>query len=200
MGFFSGDKTAKREAERARKEEAERQARIKAGTAAIDQTFGTFNDSFYDTIARNAENAQLPQVNQDYARTQGQLGFNLAGRGLLNSSVRDQRTASLAEELTKTKRNIADAGLSQANKLRMDVEDARNRSYSQLLQSADPSQATASATRAASALSQPSPIGPAGSFFNDWTQIYLTNKAAKAENPDVQPLFNFSGGSSRTIG
>lgn len=200
MGFFSGDKTAKKEAARARQEEAERQARIKLGTEAIDRTFGTFNDSFYDTIARNVENAQMPQVNQDYARTQGQLGFNLAGRGLLNSSVRDQREASLAEELTKTRRNIADAGLSQANKLRMDVEDARNRSYSQLLQSADPSQATATATRAASELSKPSPVGPVGSFFGDWTQIYLQNKVARAENPETQPLFNFGGGSSRVIG
>ena len=201
MGFFSTDKTAKREAERAQREETARQARIKQGTAAIDSTFGTFDDNFFNTFAGNVERAQLPQVNQDYARTQGQLGFNLAGRGLLNSSVRDQREASLAEELTKTKRNIADAGLSQANKLRMDVEDARGRSYNQLLQSADPGQATATATREASSLSKPSPIGPTGSFFGDWSSIYLQNKATQAGNPDVSPMFSMGSSSpSRTIG
>jgi hypothetical protein len=201
MGFFSTDKTAKREAARAQQEEAARQARIKQGTAAIDSTFASFGDSFFNNFARDVERAQLPQVNQDYARTQGDLSFNLAGRGLLNSSVRDQREASLAEELTKTKRNLADAGLSQANKLRMDVEDARSRSYNQLLQSADPGQATATATREASSLSKPSPIGPVGSFFGDWSSIYLQNKAAKIGDPTVTPMFSVgANNSSRVIG
>jgi hypothetical protein len=201
MGFFSSDKTAKNEAIRAQQEEAARQARIKQGTAAIDSTFGSFGDSFFNNFARDVERAQLPQVNQDYARTQSDLSFNLAGRGLLNSSVRDQREASLAEELTKTKRNIADAGLSQANKLRMDVEDARGRSYNQLLQSADPGQATATATREASSLSKPSPIGPVGSFFGDWSSIYLQNKAANIGDPTASPMFSMGSGSpSRTIG
>ena len=62
----------------------------------------------------------------------------------------------------------------------------------QLYQSADPAAATATATREASGLTQASPVGPMGNFFADWSNIYMTNLAARSENPATPKLFDWS--------
>jgi len=205
MGLF-GDNTAKKEAARARQEEAARQQRITSGTAAIDKQFGTFGDAWYDTKAQEYSDLAIPQLNQEAARTQGNLTFGLAGRGLLNSSVRDQRQQSFENEVAKQRRIVADTGIGQANELRAKVEDARSRAMSQLYQSSDPAQATATATREASGLQKASPVGPTGSFFADWSGIYMNNAEARASNPNTPKLFDWSsfgsgggGGSSRMV-
>lgn len=190
--------SGKKEAARARADEAARQGRIQAGTAAIDTAFGGFDNSFYDQRAKDYEAAALPEVNQQFTRTRNSLGYALANRGLLNSSVRDQRTQSLAEELAKQKRIVADSGLSQANDLRASVEDSRNRVYGQLLSSADPVQATQAANRAAAGIVQPSPVGALGQVFNDWSQIYLADNLARANN--VSQPFSFGGTNTGSSG
>lgn len=192
MGMCGG---SNKDAAQAQADEAARQARIKEGTAAIDKVFAEFDDGFFDRRAKEYFDFALPTLNLESARTRGNLAFDLANRGLLRSSVRNQREQSLANEVDKQKRIIGDAGLSQANALRASVEDARGRVYNQLLASADPANATAAATRAASDLKTPSPVGPIGNFFSDWSSIYLANKSAREENPNTQPLFGWGGGS-----
>lgn len=189
--------SGKKEADRARADEEARKQRIREGTAAIDQQFAGFDDAFFGQRAQDYEDAQLPEVNQQFTRTRNSLGFALANKGLLNSSVRDQRTQSLANELEKQKRIVADTGLSQANDLRASVEDSRNRIYSQLLSSADPAQATASANRVAAGIVQPSPVGALGQVFNDWSQIYLADSLARENSRATAPVsFGGSGGGS----
>lgn len=191
MGIFSN--SAKKEAERARADEAARQQRIQQGTAAIDTAFSGFDEPFFTQRAQDYENAQLPELNQQFNRTRNSLGFALAGRGLLNSSVRDQRTQSLANELAKQKRIVADTGLSQANDLRASLEDSRSRIYNQLLSSSDPAQATASANRAASGIVQQSPVGAIGQVFDDWSRIYIADSLSRANNPAQAAPFSFGG-------
>lgn len=201
MGFCGGGDGG---AGAARAEEAARQQRIKTGTAAIDSTFSSFTPEFFEQRAQDYTNAAMPTLTQEHNRTKNSLGYALAERGLLNSSTRDQRENSLEAELNKQKRIIGDTGLGQANDLRQKVESSRNEIYSQLLASADPAQASAAALRQSSALSSPSPVGSIGNFFNDWSNIYLTNQAARASDPNVQPMFSWGGSgnknSSRIVG
>ena len=187
----------------AKADEAARQARIKAGTQAIDQKFSSFDDKFYNSRAQDYFDASLPQLGMEHARTKNTLGYAMAQRGLLNSSVRDQRENSLENELAKQRRQIGDQGLSQANDLRAKVEDSRSRIYQQLLQSGDPSQATAAATRESAGLAIPSPVGAIGGFFNDWSNVYLANQMNKAQTGQMNPGFSFGGSnkaSSRIVG
>jgi hypothetical protein len=186
-----------KDAQQARADEEARKARIDQGVKNIDKTFAGFNDEFYKQREQDYFNAALPTLNMESARTRNDLAYSLASRGLLNSSVKNQREASFANEVAKQRRAIADQGLSQANSLRASVEDARGRVYNQLLASADPAQATAAATRAQSDLTQPSPVGSIGNFFADWSNIYLANRTANAMNPEVQPMFG-GGGSRRS--
>ena len=190
------------DAQQARADEAARQARIKSGTEAIDRQFSGFNDNFYNQRAQAVFDANLPTLGSEYARTRNSLGYALAGRGLLNSSVRDQRENSLENEMAKQRRIIGDQGLSQANDLRSKVEDSRSRIYQQLLSSADPSQATAAATRESANLMTPSPVGALGNFFNDWSNVYLANKQAQASQPQGAG-YSFGGSnksSARIVG
>lgn len=200
MGFCGGGDGG---AAQAQKDEKARQDRIKQGTAAIDKAFGGFDQNFYDQRAKDYFGAAMPTLTEEHNRTRNSLGYALAERGLLNSSVRNQRENSLAAELDKQKRIVGDTGLGQANDLRSKIENSRNEIYSQLLASADPAQATAAALRQSSALAQPSPVGTLGNFFNDWSNIYLANNAARASDPSIQPMFTWGGGnksSSRIVG
>lgn len=192
MGMCGGSNN---DAARARREEEARQARIKEGTAAIDQKFAGFDDKFYNDRTQAYFDANLPVLNSEYNRTKNTLGYAMAERGLLNSSARDMTEASLANEMAKQKRIVGDTGLSQANELRAKVEDSRGRIYQQLLQSADPANATAAATREASNLSVPSPVGAIGNFFADWSNVYLANRMSQASQPTGG--YSFGGGSSR---
>lgn len=195
MGMCGG---SNKDAEQARADEAARQDRIKQGTLAIDRQFSTFDDKFYDQRSKDYFNAVLPEFNREQARTRNDLAYQLASRGLMRSSARNQRENSFALEVDKQRRIIGDQGLSQANALRASVEEARGQVYNQLLASADPAQATAAATRAQANLTTPSPVGPVGNFFADWSNIYLQNKAARAENPNVPALFG--GTNNRSSG
>ena len=186
----------------AKKDEEARQARIKAGTEAINQKFASFDNGFYDKRAQAVFDANLPQLNMEHARTKNTLGYAMASRGLLNSSVRDQRANSLENELEKQRRVVGDLGLSQANDLRAKVEDSRGRIYQQLLQSADPATATAAATRESANLTTPSPVGAIGGFFNDWSNVYLAGKMADASKPSAGAGYSFGGNksSARIVG
>lgn len=196
MGMCGG---SNKDAAQARADEAARQARIEQGTKNIDRVYSGFDDKFYEQRSQDYFNKALPTLNMEQARTKQELAYQLANRGLLRSSARNQRENSFALEVEKQRRAIADQGLSQANSLRAAVEESRGNVYNQLLASADPAQATAAATRAQANLTTPSPIGPIGNFFADWSNIYLTNKAARAENPNVQPLFGMNNKSSARI-
>jgi hypothetical protein len=186
-----------KDAQQARADEQARQDRIAQGTKSIDATFAGFDDNFYNQRAQDFSNVALPTLNMERTRTRNDLAYNLANKGLLNSSARRQRENSFEQEVAKQRRAIADQGLSQANSLRASVEDARGRVYNQLLASADPAQATAAATRAQSDLMQPSPVGAIGNFFADWSNVYLANKTASAMNPQTQPLMGGFGSGSR---
>lgn len=205
MGFlsklFGSNKSAKHAAAKAEADEKARQDRINQGLEAIDQKFGSFTDAWFNQRAREYFDAAMPTLNMEFARTKNNLAFGMAGRGLLNSSIYNQRRQSLDNEMLKQKRIVADTGIGQANDLRMKLEDARSRITSQLYQSADPAQATAAANRETANLSQPSPMGAIGNFFNDWSNIYMTNQVARAENPYTLPLWGtFSGkGSSKIV-
>ncbi len=181
----------------AKRDEEKRQARIKEGTYAIDQKFAGFDDKFYDKRAQAVFDANLPTLGMEHARTKNSLGYALASRGLLNSSVRDQRENSLENELEKQRRAVGDQGLNQANDLRAKVEDSRSRIYSQLLQSADPANATAAATRESANLTSPSPVTAMGGFFNDWSNIYMAGRVAEASRPVASGGYSF-GGSNRS--
>lgn len=180
--------------------EAERQARIEQGRAAIDKNFEGFDQNFYDKRAADYEQFAAPQVASQYDNTEKNLVYSLARSGLSGSSVEASKRGALAKENAQQLRNVSDAGQSQANELRRDVEGQRSNLYSQLEASADPGAATNLALRTAQAYERPTSFAPIGNFFKNFTETYLANNEAKMYSPNnATPMFGWGGQSQRLV-
>lgn len=184
-----------------RKQELERKQAINRGQQLIDAQFAGFDDNFYDQRAQDYEDFAAPQLGQQFTRTGNSLTYDLARRGIRNSTVAGQKRSALELENAQQLRNVADTGMAQANELRQTVEGQRSNLVSQLNASADPGQAGAAALRTAQAYQKPTSFAPIGDMFADWTRNYLANQTARAYDPGVQPMFSWGGGqgSSRIV-
>lgn len=164
----------------ARMDEEARQGRITEGMGKINQTFGQFNDAFYNQRAQDYTNYALPQLYQQMQQVNKQGYYNLAGRGLLGSGAANQFGSSLQREADTQKQGIVDAGIGQAQQLRKDVEGQRSQLVSQLQASADPTTAAQQALASANAYSLPSAFTPIGNLFGNFASLYVGNQLDKA--------------------
>ena len=88
-------KIAAAEAERARAEELERQARITAGAENIESTFSQFNDDFYKGLGQNYTDYAMPQLDDQFTQGMKELRLALASKGLQSSSEAAKRYGDL---------------------------------------------------------------------------------------------------------
>ena len=91
MGLFGGNAAAdesKREAQQAQADEAARQGRITDGTNRINDTFGQFNDNYYNGIKQGYLEYANPQLSDQYNTARKALTFSLDCSGMLDSSTR----------------------------------------------------------------------------------------------------------------
>jgi hypothetical protein len=102
MCFFKSPKTdntiqlqQQQEAEEARAREAERQARIAAGTDKINETFSVFDDAFFGQRKDAYLGYYQPQLDDQFNSAKEDLTFALARAGTLNSSMAGEKQADL---------------------------------------------------------------------------------------------------------
>lgn len=185
--------------EEARIQEQERLARVEAGKTKIDEAFAPFDDTFYANRVKDYESFAVPQLSDQYARTQKNLKYSLARAGLLGSGVEADKGAALDKERAQQYRNVVDAGQGQANELRQNIEGQRSNLVSQLQASSDPGSAGALAQRTAASFQTPTSYAPIGNFFEGWTKNYLANQTAQQYNPSTAPLFSWGGSTQRVV-
>jgi len=94
MGYGGGDNSGPAQ----RQLEMERQNKIAQGMANIDETFGQFDDNFYNKRAGEYEQFQLPELNRQATETKNNLVYSLARSGLGASGVAAQKFGSLSRE------------------------------------------------------------------------------------------------------
>lgn len=156
-------------ADAARAEEAARQARIREGTAKINETFGQFDDNFYNKRKDDALSFYNPQFDQQYEDAKKALVFALDSAGTTNSSIRADKEAELQRLYDTNRRQVADTALSYSTTARNNVEGARADLVSMLNSSGDASQAANSSISRAAALSQADNYSPLGQLFSTFT-------------------------------
>jgi F0F1-type ATP synthase membrane subunit b/b' len=88
---------AKEEAERARKQEEERQARIRDGMGHIENAFGDMQPTL-DNRAQHQRDYYLPQLDEQYGDAKEDLGFALHRAGLSTSTVAGEKQADLSNK------------------------------------------------------------------------------------------------------
>ena len=124
---------------------------ISGGNQSIDQVFAQFDEPYFQRYAKTYTDAQTPELQRQYGITKDKLTANLAGKGILDSSVAANKFA----ELDRTNRNalssISGEAQDAANTLRNKVSTGKSQLYSDVLGGADPNQiASRSATDATS--------------------------------------------------
>ena len=178
------DGGASKAANQAKADEAARQATVRQGTQAVNDTFSQFNDPYFEKQRTNYLNFALPQLDDQYGKAQKTLTYALARDGNLNSSAQAYQNAELQKTYDTQRLGIADQGQNYANQARSSVEDARGNLISTLNATGDATQAAQSAAARAGALAAPQGYSPIGDAFNG----VLSGFAVNAQNNRAQAL------------
>jgi hypothetical protein len=179
-----------------RQDELAREARIKSGMKQIDAKFAGFNDDFYAKRQADYEASVTPELTAQFDKTKKNLAFQLARSGISTSGAAVDESASLDRELAKKQREVENAAISSSNQTRVDVESQRGQLTNQLMASGDPATTNQALIASTANLRAPSPIGPIGNAFADWSSQYLANQQSRAYAPTSNPSFSFGGNNS----
>jgi len=101
-----------------RRQEAERQANVAAGTKRIDEIFGGFNDDFYNQRQQAQMDYHLPQVEDQYKQSYQNAMYRLANSGNLTSSSGADLLGQVNKQYELSKQGVLDNATNAASGLR----------------------------------------------------------------------------------
>ena len=190
---MGGNSGAARNAADSRRQEAARQADIRAGKASIDSTFGQFDEPFYQALSRSYVDFARPQLDEEFGRAREQTTYQLARGGNLDSSSRVRQFGDLDRRYGIALQDVTDRGRQYATDARGNVESARSDLVANLQLTGDAQGATNAALSQARMLASTPAYSPLEQVFTDVTsglasQIAL-ERAAALGSP-VKPRVN----------
>lgn len=169
-------------AAQARADEEARQARIRAGSDAVDARFRGFDDGFFDRRRTAYLNFAKPQLNQQFEDATRELSFSLARQGLGSSSVAAQRLARLQADRDLRAQEIAGAAESQVNQARTAVADARRGSLDLVSATGDMDAGINEANARAASLSTMPTYSALGDLFANATEGLAAYQGGVTQN------------------
>lgn len=174
-------------------DEAERQAKIKAGQAKIDEAFGQFNEPYFAGFQNTYTDYYKPQIADQYAEARGKLIAALAGRGVLDSSIGGNALARVEKQRAEAEGTIANQAVDASNQLKSQVEQTKTNLYNLNRSAADPEGIAARATGEATAIAAPRALSPLGQIFANSIAPFVTfnNVDRTSMNPQL-PWNRFS--------
>lgn len=189
-------------AERARREEEARNARIRDGETSINKAFEGFNDDYFNQYTDAYQNNYAPQLDEQYIKAKQKTTFGLSRTGNLQTSAGANRLGDLFQAYSDRKGEIADQALAAANDLRTRVEQNRSDLYTLNRGAADPAQATSMAAARAGVLQSPQTFSPLGDAFSSFVNNAGMGLALEARGfPGLRTgLFNQPSAGSATRG
>lgn len=194
----SAQEAQKKAAEEARRKEEERQQRITEGTAQIDETFGQFDDAFYDKFSGQFMDYYQPQLDDQFGDANDQLTFALARSGNLNSTHAADSRAELTSAYDDARAGILSEANAQTDGLRNSVTGEKSSLVAQLNATGDSERASNEATARASQLFNSAPTyNPLGDIFAGITSGYA---AAQYGNQQQATWNRYTGGGTRSGG
>lgn len=139
----------------AAKAEADQQAAVQAqydqqrnqiqsdATDWVNNTFGKYDDKYYNQYAQDYTNALTPEVDKQYSQAQSQMLFGLARTGNLNSQAHADLQGSLDQSRGEAYANIATQASNAAATLRQQVGQQQQSLMAQILSTGALGQPTA---------------------------------------------------------
>ena len=167
----------------ANSQEQQRQQAIQFGTNEVNKRFAGFDDAFYNQRAKDYMAFSLPQLARQYQTNRNQVSFNLANRGLRNSTAANRQYGDLDIANAQAAQGIVDSGIGQAQQLQRQVEQQRNSLLGMVNQSVDPAGAAGGATRAAAGFTPPSTFGPLANQFQNFANTYYLSQLINTYRP-----------------
>lgn len=168
------DKSAALAAQQQAEREAQRRNNITAGTQAIDNALGGFDDNYFVSRQNAYVDNALPALNQQFSDAQKQLIYALSRSGLMQSSEAADRQRRLNEERGRYERDIQNNAINFANQGRTNLENTRSNLLSQLTATEDPTATATAAAAQAQLLNAPPTFDP--------LQPYIFNTVNSLEN------------------
>lgn len=205
MCFGGQQQPVDHSAEIARQEEQARKTRILAGQGKIDDQFKVFDNSYYDKFKNDYLANYNPQVDQQFGNARRDLRYQLADRGIVNSTPGNRRFADLIDLYGQRRNQVAQNALSATQGLKTDVENNKAELYNQNTTAADPSLAAQNSVSRLNALTTPQPYSPLGDLFagilNGGANAFGASRNAlpPGYGQYFQPGY-YSAGSSRVVG
>ncbi len=192
------------DSKRAREEEEARAARIRTGTAKIDNDFGKFDDNFYTGFRDNYTGFYQPELDRKFTDARDDLTFALARAGTLNSSMAGQKSADLSTAYDVNRASILSDADGAAADLRANVNNEKSGLVSLLNATGDADRASNEALARSSQLLQTQPrFNPLGDIFAGVTSGIGNYFAGRQDRAATDTYFNgrsASAGSGRTVG
>ena len=195
-------------AQQARQDEADRQAKIAAGTDAVNANFSKFTPGYYGSIADAYRANYQPEVDKQAREARRATTFRFADNP--NSSAGNRVAGQLEGDYATKSADVAAGSVDAANSAKQQVEQQRGGLLNLVNAGSDLSNVAAQSANFASAYNPPVQYSPLGDLFAKYTGSL--GQAATASNAGYQvPGFyqrqvdflsggRSGGGSSRTVG
>lgn len=169
-------------AEIARQQNAEREARVRAGQGQIDQAFAQYDPTFYS----NAEKAYLdyysPQLADQFSDAKRQTIFNLSRSGNREATAGADAFADLTKRHDLASQQITSGAADHTQNLRNRVETQRSGLYDLNSSAADPTLVSSRLAAATQDLSAPVSFSPLENVFASLLNQGATGLAIGARN------------------
>lgn len=184
--------------QQARDDETARQGRITGYENGINGSFDSmFTPDYFNGQTKAYTDYYKPQLNDQYADTQKQLTYWLADKGLLDSSTRNDKTATLQKTYDTANRDISNGALDFVNNQKSSIANTR---ASLIGDARNGNQVdTPTVTGAISSLQSPQvsyapPVFNASGSANQFADMFGTFTNALAQQGALERASTLSGG------
>lgn len=154
------------DAQTARTQEDDRQARLQAASDKINKQFKQFGSDYYNKYRQAVLDYYNPDVDKQYNKTRQQAIFDYARAGTLGSSQANETFADLQNQYDVNKANVVAKADTATGTQKKAVGDQKNAVIAQLYSTENPNVAANTATNTVRTLANAAPdLSPIGELF-----------------------------------
>ena len=183
------------QAEKSREAEQRRQNAVRDAETTINTKFG---DMFTPDFWKGRQDAALgyykPQLDDQFANARKDLTYWLGDRGLLNSTVANEKTADLQKLFDTNTRTVGNNVLDMVNSEKGKVNEAQQGLISDARSNGDAEAASNASNAQIASLSAPDTYSPLANMFVGFTDALKTQaaleQASALSNGAYKPTFN----------
>lgn len=173
-----------------RQQEAERQARVAAGTKSVDDAFASYGDDYFTKLANDYTANYLPQIDDQYNRARMRLPLNVAST---QSSAYADMLADLTRDYEKSKADLGNQATDFVSQQRNTLNQQKQQLYALASSGSDPLTVGQQALSQSNAYQAPKTYSPLGDLFAKYTGQQVRN--AQINNSGYTPLVPQGSGS-----